>query len=62
MDDRVILAQQLWDSIEGFSDPNIEEEWLEKAEKRWEEIENGRVHCFPAAEAMLKARNSLKSN
>ncbi|MCX6583967.1 MAG: addiction module protein [Candidatus Aminicenantes bacterium] len=34
----------------------IEEEWLALAEKRWIEIEEGKVQCIPAEEAMMKAR------
>lgn len=59
IDDRVTLAQRLWDSIEGFIDPETEDAWLKEAEKRWQEIEEGRVECIPAEEAMKKAKASL---
>ena len=59
VDERAVLAQQLWDSIEDFIEPGVEEEWLKAAQKRWEDIEKGRVQCIPAEEAMKKARASL---
>jgi len=62
IDERVILAQCLWNSIEAYIDPEVEEEWLQLAEKRWTEIEEGRIQCIPAEEAMMKARASLKRN
>ena len=59
IDDRVALAQRLWDSIEGFSDPGTEDAWLKEAEKRWQEIKEGKVECIPAEEAMKRAKASL---
>ena len=56
IDDRVALAQRLWDSIEGFIDPETEDAWLKEAEKRWQEIEEGRVECIPAEEAIQLSR------
>jgi len=58
-DERAILAQRVWESIEHFVSPEIERAWLEESEKRWQEIEEGRVQCIPAADAMRKARASL---
>lgn len=58
-DERAILAQRLWESIEGFIDPETEEAWLREAEKRWKEIEEGKVKCIPVEEAMKEARASL---
>ncbi|MBU1752407.1 addiction module protein [bacterium] len=60
MDERVILAQHVWDSVEHFIiDPEIEKSWMDEAERRWHEIEQGRVQCIPAKEVMKKARASL---
>lgn len=59
IDDRVALAQRLWDSIEGFIDPEIEDAWLKETEKRLKEIEEGKVECIPAEEAMKRAKASL---
>jgi putative addiction module component (TIGR02574 family) len=58
IDERVTLAQRLWDSIEGFIDPEIEDAWLKETEKRVKEIEEGKVECIPAEEAMKKPRDT----
>ncbi len=59
-DERVILVQHVWDSIEHFIiDPEIEKSWMDESEKRWQEIEQGRVQCVSAKEVMKKARVSL---
>lgn len=62
INERVTLVQSLWNSIEDYVTPNIEEEWLALAEKRWIEIEEGKVQCIPDKEAMTKARAYLKKN
>ncbi len=59
-DEKVALAQQVWDSVEHFVNPEIEKVWLDEAEKRWREIEQGRVQCISAEKVMKKARASLK--
>jgi len=59
IDERVILAQRVWNSVEHFVDPKIEKVWLDEAERRWQEIEQGKVQCIPAEEVMRKARASL---
>ncbi|MCP4213973.1 MAG: addiction module protein [bacterium] len=45
IDDRTLLAQRLWQSVEGFIEPSIGEEWIEVANRRWKEIENEKVKC-----------------
>ncbi len=42
-DERAVLAQRLWDSLGDFVNPEFEQAWLEEADKRWHEIEEGRV-------------------
>lgn len=58
--ERTILAQRLWESVEGFTDPEVERAWLDTAEKRWIEIEEEKVTCIPGSEAIEKARMNLK--
>ncbi len=60
IDERAILAQRLWESIEDFVDTDVEEEWLKVTEQRWKDIEEERVQCIPAEEAMEKAKARLK--
>ncbi len=42
--------------------PEIEKAWLKEAERRWREIEEGKVECIPAQEVMEKARKSVSGN
>jgi len=59
LDDQVIIAQTVWDRVEHFSDPEIEQAWMEESERRWKEIEQGQVQCLSAEEAMNRARANL---
>ena len=59
VEDRVVLAQRVWDSIEHFASADIEAAWLEEADRRWREIEEGKVQCQPAHEVMKRAREGL---
>ncbi len=59
-DERALLAQHLWDSLEDFVNPEIEQAWFEEAEKRWHDIEEGRVKCIQAEFVMKKARKTLE--
>jgi putative addiction module component (TIGR02574 family) len=60
VEDRAVLAQRLWDSIEHFAEPATREAWLDEADRRWREIEEGTVQCVPATEVMRRARASLR--
>ncbi len=50
-DERALFAYKLWDSLKDSIDPEIEKLWLEESEKRWQEIEKGKVECIPAETA-----------
>ena len=39
--------------------PEVEKAWMDLADRRWREIEEGRIQCLPADEAMRRARQSL---
>jgi len=58
-DKRALLALRLWESVQDFIDPEIEQAWFEEVEKRWLEIKSGIVRCLPAEEVMNKARATL---
>lgn len=60
IDERAILAQKIWDSIEHFVSPEVEAAWLAEADRRWREIEEKRVTCISAEEAIKKSRQSLR--
>ena len=59
IEDRVVLAQRVWDSVAHFADADVEKAWMDEADRRWREIEEGKVRCQPAAEVMKRARESL---
>ena len=59
VEDRVLLAQRVWESVQHFASPELEMEWLDEADRRWREIEEGKVHCQPADDVLKRARKSL---
>jgi putative addiction module component (TIGR02574 family) len=59
IEERVILMQRVWDSVGHFTSPEIEKAWMDEADRRWKEIEEGKVRCLPADQVMKQARESL---
>jgi putative addiction module component (TIGR02574 family) len=59
VEDRVVLAQRVWESVEHFASREVEKAWLDEADRRWREIEEGKVRCPSANEVMKRARKSL---
>lgn len=59
VDERAVLAQKIWDSIEHFVSPEVEKAWLAEADRRWREIEEEGVECISAEEAIERARHRL---
>lgn len=59
VEDRVVLAQRVWESMEHFASSDVEKAWMEEADRRWREIEEGKVQCEPADQVMKRARESL---
>jgi len=59
VEERVVLAQRVWESVEHFASSEIENAWMDETERRWREIEEGKVKCLPANEMMKRARESL---
>jgi len=60
LDEQVAIAQVVWDHIEHFADAQVEQAWMEESERRWREIEKGKVECVEAEVAMRRARDSLE--
>lgn len=52
--DRATLAGLLIESLEGPEDPDVERAWADEVERRWQEIESGKVKTIPWEE--VKAR------
>jgi len=60
--ERVVLAQRVWNSVEHFASSEIEKAWMDEADRRWVEIEEGKAQCLPADEVMRRARESLEAD
>jgi len=58
--DRAKLAHKLLLSLEDMSEHEIEEAWLDEAERRAAEIDQGIVQLIPAEEVSRKARALLR--
>ena len=56
--ERAHLAERLLASLD--EDSEIEEAWAVEVQRRIAEIESGRVQMIPSAEAIARARESLK--
>lgn len=50
LDARVALARALLESLEGLSEAENESLWLEEAERRQQEVREGRVKLVPGDE------------
>lgn len=58
--DRAKLAHKLLLSLEDMSEPEIEQAWLDEAERRAAEVDQGLVQLIPAEEVSRKARALLR--
>jgi putative addiction module component (TIGR02574 family) len=45
--DRATLAGLLIESLEGPEDPDVEKAWATEVERRWQEVESGKVKTIP---------------
>ena len=59
VDERIILAQRIWDNVGHFVNSEVEKGWLDEVDRRWQEIEEGKVQCLPVNQVMKQARESL---
>ena len=60
VDERAMFAQRIWESIEHFVSPDVEQAWLTEAERRWHEIEEGHVQTVSGEDAMRYARSRIR--
>lgn len=58
--DRARLAHNLLLSLENLSEDELSEAWLDEAERRAAEIDNGAVNLISAEEVSAKARTLLR--
>ena len=60
LSDRARLAHKLLLSLEELSEVEVEDAWLDEAERRAREIDEGLVQLIPSEEVSRKARLLLK--
>ena len=60
LSDRAKLAHKLLLSLEDFSESEVEEAWLDEAERRAHELDEGLVQLISSEEVSRKARLLLK--
>jgi hypothetical protein len=54
------LLRVLLEELDGPPDPEVEQAWLEEAQRRSRELDMGVVKPIPAEEVIAKARAELK--
>ena len=57
--DRATLAKRIVESLDDLSDSEIEALWVEEAERRLDELEQGVVAEIPAEEVFRRARAAI---
>lgn len=55
------LLRELIADVDGESEHGIEEAWLQEAQRRYKELQNGLVEPVPAADVIREARSRLKN-
>jgi putative addiction module component (TIGR02574 family) len=59
MKDRASLAKWLLQSLEGLSEVELQNLWMEEAERRLDEMEQGLTAEIPAEEFFRRVRNAV---
>ncbi|MGH8659872.1 MAG: addiction module protein [Gammaproteobacteria bacterium] len=59
-EDKTTLLRALIADLDDEVDENIEQLWLEEAQRRYRELEEGLVKAVPAEEVFRRARAKLK--
>ena len=59
-DEQEHLLRALLEELDGPSDLNVEQAWLEEVQRRSRELDSGAVKPIPAEEVFAKARAELK--
>jgi hypothetical protein len=55
------LLRDLISDIDGESEQDVEQQWLEEAKRRYQELREGLVKPVPAADVIAKAKARLKN-
>ena len=56
-EDRELLAQELWDSLD---EETIDPAFKAELDRRWDEIQSGKVKTIPHEEVMERARAAIE--
>jgi putative addiction module component (TIGR02574 family) len=59
-DERIHLLRDLVADLDGERDSDVETAWLEEAQRRFRELNDGVVDAIPAEEVFKSARDRLK--
>ena len=59
LQERAILVERLLATLDAGEDTDVEELWLQEAEKRYAEYRAGRTESRPAEQVMEEARQRL---
>lgn len=57
--DRAALAKWIVESLDDLSESEVEALWAEEAERRLDEMEQGKVAEIPAKDAIRRARTAI---
>ena len=58
--EKAALARTLIEDLDSAGDENVEEIWIEEAQRRYEAYRAGHLEAVPGEEAMQRARQRLK--
>lgn len=58
--DRARLAERLLETLDESEDADVEEQWLEEAERRYRDYRAGKIGSTPADKVFEEAKHKLK--
>lgn len=59
LQERALLAKRIMESLDTLSEAEIEALWVEEAERRLDELEQGLVTDIPVGEVLSRARAAI---
>lgn len=59
LQERALLAKRIMESLDALSEAEIEALWVEEAERRLDELEQGLATDIPAGEVLNRARAAI---
>lgn len=58
--EKAALARVLIEDLDTSTDPNVEQLWIEEAQRRYDAFTAGKLKALPGEEVMRRARRRLK--